>query len=369
MAIEVQPAVSPYLIVDDAAAAIDFYVAAFGAEELGRVPGPDGKLVNAALRINGSVVMLNDDFPEMTGGKSMTPKSLGGTPVYDPPHGDRRRDPVPTRSRRRRHRRRPARGSVLGRPLRRPPRSVRAHVVARPTDARGQHRGDRRGDGRHGVGHAPDARPGLLGYSHIDFNLGGPMLDWLAALIRPLSSVAFTMASEPVSWVELLGFLTGGLCVALTVRGTYGTSPSASPTARSSCCSSPRHASGPTPDCRSCSSRSASPDGGSGCGIAAATHPLVVTRAPRREMAWCVGFVVLGTAALFVVLRAAHDSAPLLDAFTTCLSACRAMVVERQANSDLVLLDRRGLHLRPPVRRPRTSTSPRSCTSCSSGCA
>ena len=81
MAIEVQPAVSPYLIVDDAAAAIDFYVAAFGAEELGRVPGPDGKLVNAALRINGSVVMLNDDFPEMTGGKSMTPTSLGGTPV------------------------------------------------------------------------------------------------------------------------------------------------------------------------------------------------------------------------------------------------------------------------------------------------
>ncbi|TPG35614.1 VOC family protein [Mycolicibacterium hodleri] len=81
MAIDVQPAVSPYLIVDDAAAAIDFYVVAFGAEELGRVPGPDGRLVNAALRINGSVVMLNDDFPEMTGGKSMTPKALGGTPV------------------------------------------------------------------------------------------------------------------------------------------------------------------------------------------------------------------------------------------------------------------------------------------------
>ncbi len=81
MAIDVQPAVSPYLIVDDGAAAIDFYVNAFGAEELGRVPGPDGRLVNAALRINGSVVMLNDDFPEMTGGKSMTPTSLGGTPV------------------------------------------------------------------------------------------------------------------------------------------------------------------------------------------------------------------------------------------------------------------------------------------------
>jgi PhnB protein len=81
MAIEVQPAVLPHLIVDDAAAAIDFYVKAFGAVEVGRVPGPDGKLVHAALAINGSTVMLNDDFPEMSGGKSMTPKALGGSPV------------------------------------------------------------------------------------------------------------------------------------------------------------------------------------------------------------------------------------------------------------------------------------------------
>ena len=81
MAIKVEPAVSPHLVVDDAAAAIDFYVNAFGAEELGRVPRSDGKLVHAAVRINGSLVMLNDDFPEVCGGKSMTPKSLGGTPV------------------------------------------------------------------------------------------------------------------------------------------------------------------------------------------------------------------------------------------------------------------------------------------------
>ena len=81
MAIEVQPAVLPHLVVDDAAAAIDFYVKAFGAVEQGRVPGPDGKLIHASLAINGSSVMLNDDFPEMSGGKSMTPTSLGGTPV------------------------------------------------------------------------------------------------------------------------------------------------------------------------------------------------------------------------------------------------------------------------------------------------
>ena len=53
MAIEVQPAVLPHLVVDDAAAAIDFYVKAFGAVEQGRVPGPDGKLIHASLAING----------------------------------------------------------------------------------------------------------------------------------------------------------------------------------------------------------------------------------------------------------------------------------------------------------------------------
>ncbi|MFN8033588.1 MAG: VOC family protein [Mycobacterium sp.] len=81
MALDVQPALSPYLIVDGAAAAIDFYVKAFNAVELGRVPGPDGRLINAAVQINGFTVMLNDDFPETTDGVSMTPKALGGTPV------------------------------------------------------------------------------------------------------------------------------------------------------------------------------------------------------------------------------------------------------------------------------------------------
>jgi PhnB protein len=81
MAIEVQPAVSPHLVVGDGAAAIDFYVKAFGAVELGRVPGPDGKLMHAALQINGSTVLLNDDFPEYNDGKSSTPTALGGTPV------------------------------------------------------------------------------------------------------------------------------------------------------------------------------------------------------------------------------------------------------------------------------------------------
>ena len=55
--------VAPHLVVDDATAAIDFYVKAFGATERGRIPGPDGRLVHAALDINGALVMLNDDFP------------------------------------------------------------------------------------------------------------------------------------------------------------------------------------------------------------------------------------------------------------------------------------------------------------------
>ena len=73
---------SPHLCVDDAAKAIEFYKKAFGAVELGRHAASDGKrLMHASLRINNSLLMLCDDFPEMTGGKSRTPKALGGSPV------------------------------------------------------------------------------------------------------------------------------------------------------------------------------------------------------------------------------------------------------------------------------------------------
>lgn len=78
---EAQTFLAPHLVVGDGAAAIDFYVKAFGATEVGRVPGPDGKLMHAALTINGAPVYLNDDFPETCGGKAQTPKAFGGTPV------------------------------------------------------------------------------------------------------------------------------------------------------------------------------------------------------------------------------------------------------------------------------------------------
>ena len=69
--------VTPYLTVTDSARAIDFYKRAFGAEELYRVDGPDGKVAHAEIRIGDSIVMLSDEMP----GWSRSPQSLGGTPV------------------------------------------------------------------------------------------------------------------------------------------------------------------------------------------------------------------------------------------------------------------------------------------------
>ncbi|MGZ5546050.1 MAG: VOC family protein [Limisphaerales bacterium] len=59
--------ITPHITVSNAAKAIDFYKTAFGAEELGRSPTPDGRLMHAALRIGDSNLMLNDAFPEMGG--------------------------------------------------------------------------------------------------------------------------------------------------------------------------------------------------------------------------------------------------------------------------------------------------------------
>ncbi len=68
--------VTPYLIVDGAAKAIDFYQRAFGATELFRLPGPDGKLMHAEMKIGDSPVMLADEMENYRG-----PKALGGTAV------------------------------------------------------------------------------------------------------------------------------------------------------------------------------------------------------------------------------------------------------------------------------------------------
>ena len=69
---------SPHLVVAGAADAITFYKKAFGATELMRLEGQDGKLMHACILINGSSVMLVDENREW---KALSPKTLGGTPV------------------------------------------------------------------------------------------------------------------------------------------------------------------------------------------------------------------------------------------------------------------------------------------------
>jgi PhnB protein len=70
--------VTPHLICAGAADAIEFYKKAFNAVEMGRMGGPQGKLIHALIRIGDSAVMLVDEFPDWG---SFGPKSLKGSPV------------------------------------------------------------------------------------------------------------------------------------------------------------------------------------------------------------------------------------------------------------------------------------------------
>ena len=72
------PRVTPYLCVDGASAAIEFYGKVFGAKERMRMPAPDGRIGHAELEIGDSLVMLSDEYPEMG---HRGPKTIGGTPV------------------------------------------------------------------------------------------------------------------------------------------------------------------------------------------------------------------------------------------------------------------------------------------------
>jgi PhnB protein len=68
--------VTPYLAVDDAAEAIEYYKSAFGAKERVRMDTPDGKIGHAELEIGDSLVMLSDPTPQAS---TKPPKELGGT--------------------------------------------------------------------------------------------------------------------------------------------------------------------------------------------------------------------------------------------------------------------------------------------------
>ena len=70
--------VTPHLVCAGAADAIDFYKKAFNATETSRLPGPDGKLMHAAIRIGDSTVMLVDESPAWG---MLGPVALKGTPI------------------------------------------------------------------------------------------------------------------------------------------------------------------------------------------------------------------------------------------------------------------------------------------------
>ena len=69
---------TPYLIVGDGARALEFYKQAFGATELFRMAGPDGRIGHAEIKIGDSPIMLADEHPEMN---ARSPRTLGGSPV------------------------------------------------------------------------------------------------------------------------------------------------------------------------------------------------------------------------------------------------------------------------------------------------
>jgi PhnB protein len=68
--------ITPSLVIRGAAEAIEFYKKALGAEELMRMPSPDGKISHAELKIGDSIIFVSDEFPNM--GVSKSPQTLGG---------------------------------------------------------------------------------------------------------------------------------------------------------------------------------------------------------------------------------------------------------------------------------------------------
>src|SRR5438128_10699711 len=70
--------VTPYLAIDGAAQAIEFYKNAFGAKELSKQAAPDGKIMNASVKIGDSIVLMSDVFP---GSDAKSPNALGASTV------------------------------------------------------------------------------------------------------------------------------------------------------------------------------------------------------------------------------------------------------------------------------------------------
>jgi PhnB protein len=71
-------AIVPHIVVQGAERAAAFYAEAFGAQEVSRIPVPDGRLMSVQLRIDGGLLHIADEFPEMG---VLAPPAIGGTPV------------------------------------------------------------------------------------------------------------------------------------------------------------------------------------------------------------------------------------------------------------------------------------------------
>ncbi|HET9469988.1 MAG TPA: VOC family protein, partial [Usitatibacter sp.] len=71
-------AITPYLIIDGAARAIEFYRRAFDAKEMLRIPAPNDRIGHAEIKVGDSVIMLADEHPEMD---ARAPGHFGGSPV------------------------------------------------------------------------------------------------------------------------------------------------------------------------------------------------------------------------------------------------------------------------------------------------
>ena len=102
------PTVSPYLVVDGAGAAIEFYAKVLGTTERMRLPGPDGTIGHAELQLGDSLLMVADEAPQLG---IRGPRAIGGTPVTisvsslrarRPRRGWRRSSGAPARGRPRR---------------------------------------------------------------------------------------------------------------------------------------------------------------------------------------------------------------------------------------------------------------------------
>jgi nicotinamide mononucleotide transporter len=146
------------------------------------------------------------------------------------------------------------------------------------------------------------------------------MLTWMANLIAPLNTVLFYLGNDAVSWAELLGFVTGAACVWLTVRSSIhnfwvGIANSAFFLVLFA------------------TARLWADSGLQVVYIALGfigwwqwlrggkdRTTLVVSRATWKTLAVCVGFVVVATWGLTLLLGAAHDVAPFWDALTTAIS-------------------------------------------------